>query len=76
MQERIADSELLKFTLEKRGPFYHVNAWGRTSRRGGWQTVWIEHVFISYLAALNHFNDTGAALYAWKNQMNVTMMAA
>lgn len=70
------ETDLLKFTLDKRGYWYHVNAWGRSSKRGAWRQVWIEHCHRSYLAALNEYNDTGAAMFDWKNQINVTMMAA
>lgn len=66
-QERETDNGLMKFTLEKKGHWYHVNAWGRSSKRGGWRQVWIERVHRSYLAALNEFNDTGSAVEAYKN---------
>jgi hypothetical protein len=74
IQER--ETELFRFTIEKRGPWYHVNAWGRTSKHAVWQKVWIEHVHISYLAALNEYNDTGALVYAWKNQQSPIQFAA
>lgn len=74
LQER--STELLKVTLEKRGYFYHINAWGRTSIRGVWTQVWRERTHLSYLMALNEYNDTGALLYDWKNQLNITQMAA
>lgn len=63
------ETDLLKFSLEKRGHWYHVNAWGRTSIRAPWRQVWHDRCHTSYLAALNEFNDTGAALADWKNQL-------
>lgn len=70
------ETDLLKFELTKAGPWYILNAWGRSSKRAGWVKVWNDRSFISYLKALNEYNDTGAALTDWKNQMNVTLMAA
>lgn len=66
------ETDLLRFTMDKRGPFYHINGYGRSSKRAPWKHVWIEHVHISYLKALNEFNDTGALLFAFTNQLNVT----
>lgn len=74
--ERLSDNELLRFTIEKRGHWYYVNAYGRTSKRGAWRHIWIERVFISYLKAHTEFTDTGAALFDFRNQISVTQMAA
>lgn len=63
------ETDLLKFTLNKCGPWYYVNAWGRTSVNATWRQVWHNRVYISYMMALNEFNDTGAALADWKNQL-------
>lgn len=68
IQER--ETDLLKFTLTKRGPWYYINAWGRTSIRAEWKQVWFNRVHISYLHALNEFNDTGAALADWKSKLS------
>lgn len=70
------ETELLKVTLDKRGHYYYINAWGRSSRRGMWQPVWINRVHLSYLRALNEFNDTGALLLDFKNQLSISNMAA
>lgn len=64
------ETDLLKFTLEKKGHWYYVNAWGRTSIRASWRQVWNNRVHISYLHALNEFNDTGAALADWKSLLS------
>lgn len=64
------ETDLLKFEMVRKGPLYHVNAWGRTSVRGAWRPVWIDRCHISYLAALNEFNDTGAALADWKSLLS------
>lgn len=74
LQER--ETDLLRFTLSKDGHWYVVNAYGRSSKRGQWRQVWHNRCHISYLKALNEYNDTGAALYDWKNQLSVSMMAA
>lgn len=63
------ETDLLKFELKKVGYYYHVNAWGRTSIRSPWRQVWHDRVHLSYLKALGEFNDTGAALADWKNQL-------
>ena len=70
------ETELLKFTLQRQGNWYHVNAWGRTSKRANWRQVWHERCYISYLAALNMFNDTGAAMYDWKNTLTLEFKTA
>lgn len=64
------ETDLLRFTLERKGYWFHVNAWGRTSTRADWRQVWRDRVHISYLAALNEFNDTGAALADWKSMLS------
>lgn len=64
------ETDLLKFTLERKGYWYYNNAWGRTSIRAPWRQVWISRCHISYLAALNEFNDTGAALADWKSLLS------
>lgn len=74
LQER--ETDLLKFELKKDGAWYVLNAWGRHSKRGKWMPVWNDRTYISYLKSLNDYNDTGAALTDWKNQLNVQRMAA
>lgn len=64
------ETDLLRFTLKRSGYWYHVNAWGRTSKHAPWRQVWRDRVYISYLAALNEFNDTGAALADWKSMLS------
>lgn len=76
LSERLSKTELLKFTLERRGHWYVVNAWGRGSKRGAWAKVWCDRAHVSYLAAWNEYQDTGAALQDWKNQMSVANLAA
>lgn len=63
------ETDLLKFTLERKDNWYYVNAWGRTSKRGEWRQVWNNRVFVSYLKALSEFNDTGAAMADWKTKL-------
>lgn len=69
VQER--ETDLLKFTLEKKGHWYYNNAWGRTSKRGTWRQVWNNRIHLSYLAALNEFNDTGAAMADFKSLLEL-----
>lgn len=64
------ETDLLKFELKREGPWYYNSAWGRTSIRAPWRQVWINRCHISYLAALNEFNDTGAALADWKSLLS------
>lgn len=64
------ETDLLKFSLVRhQDGWYHVNAWGRTSINAPWRQVWHNRCYVSYMAALNEFNDTGAALADWKNQL-------
>lgn len=74
LQER--ETDLLRFELKKDGNWYILNAWGRSSKRGVWKQVWYNRAYSSYLLSLNEYNDTGAALTDWKNQINVTQMSA
>lgn len=64
------ETDLLKFSMHREGPWYYNNSWGRTSIRAPWRQVWHNRVHISYLAALNEFNDTGAALADWKSLLS------
>lgn len=64
------ETDLLKFEMVRKGPWYHINAWGKTSKGGTWRQVWNNRCHISYLAALNEFNDTGAALADWKSLLS------
>lgn len=64
------ETDLMKFSLERRDGWYVINAWGRTSKHAPWRAVWINRCHISYLAALNEFNDTGAALADWKSLLS------
>lgn len=66
------ETELLRFTLERRGHWYYNNAWGRSSKGAKWRQVWNNRVHISYLHALNEFNDTGAALADFKSLLELT----
>lgn len=61
------ETDLLRLTLTRVGHWYRIDAWGRTSVRGKWNPVWIGRVYISYLMALNEYNDTGAAMETFKN---------
>lgn len=73
---QVRETNHLKLQLHKDGAYYHVNAWGRSSRRAAWRQIWHSRVYLSYLRALNEYNDTGQALYDWKNQINVSGMVA
>lgn len=68
VQER--ETDLLKFEMVREGPWYFNNAWGKTSKHAAWRQVWNNRCHISYLAALNEFNDTGAALADWKSLLS------
>lgn len=65
------ETDLLRFEMTRVYPWYHNNAWGRTSKRAKWRQVWNSRVHISYLAALNEFNDTGAAMADWKSLLEL-----